>query len=138
MASSGQRIRRILILVLLLLNVVLVVLPWAVRRLSRAAYGLGYSAETGLTRYLVQVHTQGLEPYEVLTPRPFAGRFTTMAMQEARAPESARLDLQPYQGALVVIEGRDAGGWVYSAAVVQRIDQPLLALALQYAWLLSP
>jgi hypothetical protein len=138
MASAGQKIRRITILILLLLNLVLVVMPWGVRRASRAAFGLGYSAETGLSRYLVRAHARGLDLFEVLMPRPFVGRFTTIAMQEARAPESAELDLRPYQGALVIIEGRDAGGWVYSAAVVQRIDQPLLALALRYAWLLSP
>ena len=45
-------------------------------------------------------------------------RFTSIAMQEARSPESGELDLSQYEGRAIAIQGHNSGGWVYSARVV--------------------
>jgi hypothetical protein len=45
-------------------------------------------------------------------------RFTSIAMQEARPPETAELDLSKYEGSAIAIQGHDGGGWIYSARVV--------------------
>ena len=45
-------------------------------------------------------------------------RFTSIAMQEARPPETGELDLSKYEARAIAIQGHDGGGWVYSARVV--------------------
>jgi len=52
-------------------------------------------------------------------------RLTSIQMQEARAPEVGELDLRPYEGAVLVVEGQDAGGWLYSASILE-VAPPLI------------
>jgi hypothetical protein len=47
-------------------------------------------------------------------------RFTSIAMREARSPESGELDLSGYEDKAIIIEGNDGGGWVYEAAVIDQ------------------
>lgn len=47
-------------------------------------------------------------------------RFTSMARQESRRPESAELDLAEYEGNSVMISGHGNSGWVYSAEVTDK------------------
>ena len=61
--------------------------------------------------------------FHLLAPRsssPLAAgiRLTGMQMQEARPPESAELNLEKYEGKVVMVHGHDGGGWIYRAAVV--------------------
>jgi hypothetical protein len=71
-----------------------------------------------------------------LDPRPTAGdlrefRVTSIAVQEARSPESGELDLSPYEGAVLLVHGQQDGGWVYSAEVVDQAGPILTTVVLQ-------
>ncbi len=45
-------------------------------------------------------------------------RLTAIKMYEAIAPEAGELDLTDYEGRAIMVRGRNGGGWIYSAAVV--------------------
>ncbi|MFQ6131956.1 MAG: hypothetical protein ACE5R4_07975 [Armatimonadota bacterium] len=47
-------------------------------------------------------------------------RLTATRMQEAIAPEAGELALADYEDRAIMVTGRDGGGWVYSAAVVDQ------------------
>lgn len=49
-----------------------------------------------------------------------AVRLTTLQVQEARAPESAELDLSKLEGLAVMIVGYDEGDWIYEASIVDQ------------------
>jgi len=67
--------------------------------------------------------------FHLLAPRgAMAPRFTSIQMQEARAPESGELDLSGYEGRAIVISGHDGGGWVYSAGVTEAAGPVLTAV----------
>lgn len=71
--------------------------------------------------------------FHVLAPKPVPGvrvRLTAIRMQEAIAPEAGELGLARYEGSAIMIHGRDAGGWVYSAAVVDEAG-PILTAVVQ-------
>ena len=55
-------------------------------------------------------------------------RLTAIRMQEAIAPEAGELDLSDYEGRAIMVRGLDAGGWVYSAAVVDHAGPILTAV----------
>ena len=50
-------------------------------------------------------------------------------MQAAQPPDSAEVDLTGYEGCAVVILGRDGGGWVFSAKVIDQAG-PIFATVL--------
>jgi hypothetical protein len=61
--------------------------------------------------------------FSVIHPERFAEKgvgLTTIRASEARAPESSRLDLSPYEGRLIMVEGVDHGGWLYEARVIDQ------------------
>jgi hypothetical protein len=61
--------------------------------------------------------------FHLLEPPQTAGeslRFTSMAMQESRPPESAELDLAEYEGIAILITGHGDSGWVYSAEIIDQ------------------
>jgi hypothetical protein len=65
----------------------------------------------------------------VLAPADSAGlpaRLTRIAMQESVAPQSREIDLREYEGSAILVRGRDGGGWVYEAEVIDQ-GGPLLA-----------
>jgi hypothetical protein len=60
---------------------------------------------------------------QLLAPQPSSPlavttRLTGIAMQEARSPESAEINLAKYEGKTVMVHGHDSGGWIYKAAIV--------------------
>lgn len=57
-------------------------------------------------------------------------RLTAIKMYEAISPEAAELDLTDYEGRAIMIRGLDAGGWIYSAAVIDRAG-PILTAVVQ-------
>lgn len=62
------------------------------------------------------------------------GRSLTRSSSSGRRrlPESAELDLTPYEGKAVMVSGRDGGaGWVYSAQVVDEAGPILTAVVYQ-------
>jgi len=44
--------------------------------------------------------------------------LTSIRPQEARSPESGKLDLREYEGKAIAVQGNDQGGWIYSASVI--------------------
>lgn len=72
--------------------------------------------------------------FHPLVPKPIPGavvRLTAIRMQEAIAPEAGELDLTRYEGSAIMVHGRDAGGWIYSATVVDAAGPILTAVAQQ-------
>ena len=66
--------------------------------------------------------------FQLLSPSGLPGvRLTRIAMQVAQSPESAELDLAAYEGQAIMVRGRDAGGWLYSAEVIDQAG-PILTL----------
>ena len=66
--------------------------------------------------------------FHILRPTssaPFSSRLTRIAMQEARSPDSAEIDLNPYEGQALMIQGHNGGGWIYSAHILDKAG-PLL------------
>ena len=57
-------------------------------------------------------------------------RLTQMQMQEARAPESSEIDLAPYEGNAILIQGIASGGWVYDAEVISQAG-PILTMVVE-------
>jgi len=71
--------------------------------------------------------------FMLLAPRSALGgwvRLTSMPMQAAQPPDSAELDLSEYEGTAIMVSGRDAGGWIYSARVVSMAG-PILTAVVQ-------
>ena len=65
-----------------------------------------------------------LSPYE---PFPYAPRLTGIAMYESRSPETMELDLFEYEGRVIMVEGHDGGGWIYSAVIIDEAG-PILTM----------
>ncbi|MFH1086057.1 MAG: hypothetical protein V1772_09875 [Chloroflexota bacterium] len=121
-ASSRRWLRAAITVVALGLALGLVV-PWGIRFAFQTALHLGGDPATGFTRFLGTVRDGAFVPLDpVRLPPP---RLTRIQMQEARAPESGELNLAEWEGAWLVIEGRDSGGWIYGADVWLRLDDPL-------------
>ncbi len=59
------------------------------------------------------------------TPLGCFARLTSISMTAAIPPEAGELDLSPYEGKVIVVQGHDGGGWIYSASVVE-VAPPLL------------
>lgn len=57
-------------------------------------------------------------------------RLTQLDIQAARTPESGELVLSEYEGCLVLVEGRDNGGWIWSAQVVDQCDAEMSGVVL--------
>ncbi len=58
-------------------------------------------------------------------------RLTDIQPQQAQSPESAEIDLTEYEGKVIVVQGRDAGGnWIFSAEIIDH-GGPILAAMVQ-------
>ena len=53
-------------------------------------------------------------------------RLTSISMETAISPEAKELDLTEYEEKVIVVCGRDGGGWIYSATIAE-IASPLVA-----------
>ena len=60
-------------------------------------------------------------------------RFTSMAKQGLRPPESAELDLTQYEGRAVLIRGHVDSGWVYSVEVIDQAT-PIVTKLVQHVF----
>lgn len=73
--------------------------------------------------------------FQLLLPDPGplgrSVRLTSIAMQEARPPESGELDLSAYEGSAIMVHGHDGGGWIYSARVIEQAG-PILTAVVQH------
>ncbi len=71
--------------------------------------------------------------FRQLVPKTRSGlknKFTSIAPQEARSPESGELSLGQYEHHAIMIEGVNQGGWVYSAQVTDNAG-PILTAVVQ-------
>jgi hypothetical protein len=57
-------------------------------------------------------------------------RLTAIAMQEAITPEARELNLDEYEGKVIMVRGHDGGGWIYSAEVID-VAEPILTAVVQ-------
>jgi len=53
-------------------------------------------------------------------------RLTSIGMQEALLSEAGELDLDPYENKVIIVQGHDASGWLYSASILE-VASPLIA-----------
>ena len=65
-----------------------------------------------------------------ISPEGREVRLTSIAMQEARTPKSAELDLTKYEGCAIMVRGHDGGGWICSAGVIDQAG-PILTAVVQ-------
>ncbi len=63
-----------------------------------------------------------------LLPEKPSAELTTIQREEARSPESGRINLAPYEGGAVMVQGNDNGGWIYSASVIDHAGPILTAV----------
>src|SRR5215211_1865793 len=56
-------------------------------------------------------------------------RLTDIPVMAAMTPESGELDLTPYEGQVIMVEGRPNGDWTFSAAVIEVASLILSAVA---------
>jgi hypothetical protein len=54
-------------------------------------------------------------------------RLTRIAMQAAMSPTAGEVDLKPFEGSLLAVEGRGGDEWIYSANVVERAGKTIAA-----------
>ena len=121
-----------LIAVSLLALLGLIAAPAAIRGAVKPRLRLGAVA-TGETRTLGIVLGRALHPLEPLEAIDSLTRFTRLDMQMAMPPESAELDLRQYDGRAIVVQGREAGGWVYAAQVVA-VASPWQTALIRWGW----
>lgn len=58
-------------------------------------------------------------------------RLTRIPMQASQPPESAEINLAQHEGQAIMVRGRNAGGWVYSATVIDQAGPILTAVVQQ-------
>lgn len=58
-------------------------------------------------------------------------KLTSITMSAAQSPESAVLDLAPYEGGVIMVRGHHSDGWIYSAQVIEQAGPILAAVAKQ-------
>ena len=111
---------------------VVVIGPWLIQSGTTSSLNLGPDQDTGLTRLLVDVKA-GRAVHLLPAAPSLQVRLTTIDMQMAQSPESGELDLNGLEGRVLVVEGRDAGGWVYSARIARALS-PLRSRIVRYAF----
>jgi len=132
--EQERRPMRHLVLSLGAVAVILLVMPGLIRWGMYRTLDLGTDQATDVTRLLGHVVSGqfvDLNPFSSLSGRR---GMTTIAMQEARPPSSAPLDLTAYEGHLVTVTGRDSSGWLYQASVERDLGDGLAASIAIWAW----
>ena len=119
--NSSRHPRR---LTLLAIGLVLLLLLFAVLGAASdvvwAHWRCSQAAEGGESCYVGIVRNGGFQLWlPASSPRGMLLRLTGIHMQEARSPESGELDLRAYEGRLILLQGRGAGGWLYSARLIR-------------------
>ena len=119
--SSSRHPRR---LTLLAVGLVLLLLLFAVLGAASdvvwAQWRCSRDAEGGESCYVGIVRDGRFRPWlPASAPRGASLRLTSIPMQEARSPESGELELMAYEGRLILLQGRDGGGWLYSAHLMR-------------------
>jgi len=61
----------------------------------------------------------------------FPVRLSAMPMYAAALPESSEFCLDEWEGQVVMVEGYDGGGWIYSAEIIDQAGPILSALVMQ-------
>jgi hypothetical protein len=77
---------------------------------------------------------------QILAPANSAGgaaRLTQISMVEAVGPTSREIDLQPYEGTILIVRGHDGGGWIYEAEIVEE-GGPLLTSIVRRVYRSAP
>jgi len=59
----------------------------------------------------------------------FPRRLTELQMQEGQLPESKEINLDKYEGLVIMVSGNDSGNWIYSAQIVEVGGAILSAIA---------
>jgi hypothetical protein len=59
-------------------------------------------------------------------------RLTTVAPPDMNRPEQGLLDLSPYDGKVIMVEGVGQGGWLYAAKVVDQASPIVMALIQEF------
>jgi hypothetical protein len=86
--------------------------------------------ETTVSEFLGVVHEGQFQP---LAPESAVGvslQLSRLSMRMADPPESDMLDLSPYEGKAIVIQGDGHGGWIYSSQVIDTAG-PILTMVVQ-------
>src|SRR6266542_3966950 len=55
-------------------------------------------------------------------------RLTTVGVKDDAPPETGEIDLAPYEGSILKVLGQYRDGWVYSAMVVEEVQDSILAI----------
>ena len=113
---------------------ILLVLPGLVRWGMLTSLDLGLDETTGITRLLGHVTSAEFVDLNPYVEPGGALDLTTIAMQEARPPESAPLDLSAHEGHLLIVAGHDGGGWLYQASVERDLGDGLGTSIALWAW----
>src|SRR5262245_54828177 len=69
--------------------------------------------------------------FSIIHPEQLARRelrLTTIRVADARLPEGSQLDLSPYEGGLIMVEGIDQGRWLYEAKVIDRASPIMMTV----------
>lgn len=64
-------------------------------------------------------------------------QLTQVEPQAAIAPEAEQIDLSPYEGKAVMVNGLDQGSWIYTAKIVD-VAGPILTAVVERLTGLSP
>ena len=59
--------------------------------------------------------------------------LTSIRPQEARSPESGKVDLSEFEGKTIAVQGNDQGGWIYSASVIDA-GGPIITALVQHVF----
>lgn len=70
----------------------------------------------------------------LVLPQVFADgarKLTSVGMMAPEPPERGQLDLKPYEGSAIMVEGFDSGKWIFEAEVIERAGPILTAVVRQ-------
>ena len=125
-----QQLGRLALLLVALMLVFGLVVPAIIRTTVELSWDLG---DPGEERFLGLVSAGELRLTGMPPGTPVQPRLTKIAMQQAQSPESAEIDLAPYNGSFVLLSGHDGGGWIYGAHIERAVGQATTVL-LRYAY----
>ena len=117
---TRKRLANCAVMLVALILVRQLVLPTAVRSYMIRRWELG-PLDGSEARYVALVTPAGLRILTAEDVQITVTRLTRMSMQTAQPPESEELILTASEGNVVIVQGYDAGGWIYSAQVIDML-----------------
>ncbi|HWP49008.1 MAG TPA: hypothetical protein VNM22_17765 [Candidatus Limnocylindrales bacterium] len=78
--------------------------------------------------FLGLVQNRQFHPLGSKFPLGSSVRLTQIQMQTAMSPESGELDLTPYEGSAIMVQGHGGGGWIYAAQIIDKAGPILTAV----------